>query len=156
MVEVPHEDQGPQTWGSLSKLNKVPRVPSVHIKDNSPPPLICSFWRVRAPSTAALQPCELSHHVPVNSVRWQPLVCMQISSSPYLFPIVCALAYRHFRETPSHVNFLESIWAFSITLSCRHFLIYVHTFEVIPLQSWANDVCSNLLYFKRKGQCLSL
>ena len=42
---------------------------------------------------------ELSHHDSVITVRSQPCDCTQISSSSYLFPMLHALVYRHFRES---------------------------------------------------------
>ena len=70
-----------------------------HIKGSSstllPQPV---FPRSTQPSMAALQSHELSHHVCVTAMRSWPCDHTQISSSPCLCPMLCALVYRHFRE----------------------------------------------------------
>lgn len=113
-----------------------PRLCSKHSHCSCPSatPLSChfrlSFLNSLCPLTATLQGWKLSLQWDCSSELHEP------SNFFYFNPLLCALMYRHFRETPRHTNSPERMWGvFPIMLSCCHFPICVHPAEVQHMQS---------------------
>lgn len=68
--------------------------------------------------------------------RPSPCNYMHNSNSSHLFPIQCALVYRHFRQASQLVEFLERTGEFCCYYDYNHLLDYMQSLVVPPQCIW--------------------